>query len=253
MNSHWQSAGLLLLRTGTAGLMLAGHGIELFQRFTTLRAQPPHAFYPVNGTALGLIGLIEVVCGVLMIIGLGTRIAAGVFAFTLLCVAFFAHGDAALFSSMKEAAILYAIPAVALAFTGAGGFSLDGLIHRRMQRSDRTRPGKKFEPVPFDDVYDKMKKIGSDGTIMMWVLFISLPIPIVGPVLLIAVLVRLGDWQRIVKRSPDLAKLIAMKPSPDPDISAFKRARIVFLITIFLWIGVALTVGIGVLIHSLQQ
>ena len=82
-----------------------------------------------SSPSLGLATFGELVCGVLIALGLGTRLAAIPFAFTMLVAMFVAH--AADPWSDKEHAFLFLVPAITLMLTGPGRYSLDALIAAR--------------------------------------------------------------------------------------------------------------------------
>jgi putative oxidoreductase len=99
-----------------------------------------------NQLSLILVVMAEFVCALLVVIGLGTRLAALPIAFAMGVAAFVAHGSdpwtmekayelfasgAAKSLASKEPALLFFIPALALVFTGAGKFSVDALIWPR--------------------------------------------------------------------------------------------------------------------------
>lgn len=122
------SFGLLILRTGVAGMMLLGHGLPKVMDFSAKSAAFPDPLGLGSTISLSLAILAEVVCSIFLILGLFTRLAAVPFFLTMLTAAFLVH--AADPWAKKEFALLYAIPALTLIFTGAGDFSLDGRRQR---------------------------------------------------------------------------------------------------------------------------
>ena len=137
------SVGLLILRLGIAGF-LATHG---WGKVQMLRAgQFEMMGDPIGlGSRLSLWLLMgaEFVCSLLVMAGLGTRLAALPVVFAMGVAAFVAHGHdpwtmeaaAKLFFAgqtkmilAKEPALIFLIVFLALAFTGAGRFSVDALI-----------------------------------------------------------------------------------------------------------------------------
>jgi putative oxidoreductase len=153
-NDVMNSIGLLILRVGVGGFMLT-HGWGKVQMLT-------NGAFDQFGDPIGLgnkASLIlatgaEFVCPLLVILGLATRFAAVPVVFTMGVAAFVAHGSdpwtmgtaaqrfmsgAAKSWASKEPALLFLIPFLALAFTGAGRFSVDALI--RAKRSGRRRGG----------------------------------------------------------------------------------------------------------------
>ncbi len=123
------SLGLLALRLGIGLPMAVAHGWPKLQRL--LGADPqfadPLGIGVVPSLALATFG--ELVCGLAIAVGLATRLATIPFATTMLVALFFVHsGDP---WSDQETAFIYLVPAVALALTGPGRFSIDAWIARR--------------------------------------------------------------------------------------------------------------------------
>jgi putative oxidoreductase len=130
--------GLLLLRA-SFGLHLALlHGLPKFQGFPQRAAGFGD---PLGvGSRASLIAAIgaELFCGLLLVVGLFTRAAAAVIAFTMAVIAFVHHASAVW--SKRELALLYLTAALTLLVTGPGRFSLDaGLIPRLLQRRSGRR------------------------------------------------------------------------------------------------------------------
>lgn len=124
------SLGLLILRL-TGALMLIGHGWGKLQKMSE---NVDKWADPLGiGSQWSLYGTIgaEVGCAALIVLGLFTRLSAVGLAFTMGVAAFMVHQADPLFAKAppsKEMALLYLIPALTLLFTGAGKFSLDGVI-----------------------------------------------------------------------------------------------------------------------------
>ncbi len=126
------SGGLLLLRVGFGGMMAVGHGWVKVQNF----AAHSNEFVDFAGLgpklSLSLAILGELGCGALLVIGLGTRLAAVPFAITMIVAMMTAHAADPIFMTgtggAKEPALLYLIPALTLFFTGPGMFSLDAML-----------------------------------------------------------------------------------------------------------------------------
>jgi len=137
------SWGLLVLRVLT-GLMLAvGHGWPKVMAFEKLKDDwfVP-AFLPFLSPPVSLLLTIgaELVAASLLVIGLMTRPAAAILAFTMAVAAFAVLGKAPSFrgpgvSSAEEPALLCLIPALVLLVTGAGTKSVDSLISKPKRRS----------------------------------------------------------------------------------------------------------------------
>lgn len=109
--------GLLLLRVLLAAGLLT-HGIAKIANFLD----------PLGiGVLPALLGAIfaEVVCSILVLIGLWTRLTVLPLIFTFIVVFFVVGGGAAF--AQRELAYLYLAGWVVLFFTGAGRFSVDAL------------------------------------------------------------------------------------------------------------------------------
>lgn len=114
---------LLILRLGVGGLMLT-HGIpKLINLFDNnpIRFADPLGIGVEGSLALAVFS--EVICSVLIIIGLGTRLAVIPLFFTMF-VAFFVVQGADPFKT-KELAMFFMIVYLALFLTGSGKYSLD--------------------------------------------------------------------------------------------------------------------------------
>lgn len=137
------SLGLIVLRVGVGLLMLIGHGVGKIEKFDVLKEGfPVPTFWPLSMmspffSVLATIGA-EVICAGLIVIGLATRPAAFILAFTMIVAAFNINAGEPWFAQgavgPKEGAVLYLIPAVAILLAGAGSFSLDAVIYKGNRR-----------------------------------------------------------------------------------------------------------------------
>lgn len=137
------SLGILILRIGTGLMMFLGHGLGKIQNFAKAKDSfPVPDFLPLNlmSPPVSLMATIgaEAVCSCLIILGLATRPAAFIFAFTMTVAAFHIHGSGPWFlggaPGAKEPALLYLIPAVAILLSGAGQYSLDAAILKERRK-----------------------------------------------------------------------------------------------------------------------
>ena len=122
--------GLLLLRLSIGSTMLFSHGLPKLMKWGEMSDHFPD---PIGlGSTLSLAMAIgaEVGASILLILGLGTRLAAVPLAFTMLVAIFVIHGDDPW--NKKEFAMLYLIPYVMLMFTGAGRFAVDTKLKGRL-------------------------------------------------------------------------------------------------------------------------
>ena len=143
---HTASLGIFVLRFGTGLLMLLGHGIPKIQNFGAAKdGFPTPSFYPLSTMSnpvslMATIG-VEVGCSALLILGLATRPAAFLFAFTMIVAAFDVHSSGPWFMGQgdgpKEPGLLYLIPAVAIILAGAGKYSFDASIAKEGRRRRR--------------------------------------------------------------------------------------------------------------------
>lgn len=138
------SLGLLILRIGTGLLMLFGHGLGKLQGFAEKKSGfPVPDFFPLKymSPSVSLVAAIgaEVGCAALLVLGLATRPAAFILAFTMTVAAFNILAAGPLFMSggpgAKEPALLFLIPCVALLLSGAGSFSIDAMILKDRRRN----------------------------------------------------------------------------------------------------------------------
>jgi putative oxidoreductase len=140
------SIGLLILRLGLGGC-LAAHGWAKVQMVMGGEFEAFGDPIGLGSTAsLLLVTFAEFVCSLLVLAGLATRVAAVPVVITMGVAAFVAHGGdpwtmgrgAELFMSgaaqswaSKQPALMFLIAFLALIFTGAGRYSVDGLLRRR--------------------------------------------------------------------------------------------------------------------------
>ncbi len=120
---------ILLLRLGVGGLMLT-HGIP---KLIHLFGSDPIQFGDPIGigveASLTLAVFSEVICSVLIIIGLGTRLASIPLIITMVVAFFIVHAADPL--QQKELALFFMIVYVVLLLTGSGKYSLDHYLLKR--------------------------------------------------------------------------------------------------------------------------
>ncbi len=145
------SVGLLLLRLGMGGYLLT-HGLSKL-RMLQSGAEFGDPIGIGSQASLLLSTSAEFLCAILVMVGLGTRLAAIVVAINMAVAAFVAHAadpwtmESAAMAFMsgaskswgsKEPALLYLLGFLPLVFTGPGRFSLDHLVMGRWR--GRRRP-----------------------------------------------------------------------------------------------------------------
>ena len=119
----------LLFRLAGGGLMLT-HGVGKLDRlFSGEPIQFPDPLGVGTTASLGLTVFAEVLCALLIIVGLTTRFASVVLMFTMLVATFIIHADDPF--GRQELPLLYATIYFVIAMTGAGKFSIDNWIYSR--------------------------------------------------------------------------------------------------------------------------
>jgi len=131
------SIGLLVLRVSTGLMMLLGHGVDKLKGFGAMSEKfPVPSFFPLKymSPQISLMATIgaEVVAASLLVLGLATRPAAFVLAFTMVVAAFDIHGADPF--GKKELALMYLVAATVILLAGAGKFSLDARIFKDGKR-----------------------------------------------------------------------------------------------------------------------
>ena len=131
-----QSFALLFLRVGVGGLLLYGRGFVKVTHFAELfdRFQDPLGLG--SEVSLVLVILVEVVCALLVVLGLFTRLAAVPIVATIVLALLFVHGGDPW--ARIEVALLYLIPFASIIIAGPGWYSLD---HARKRRRKKRRAG----------------------------------------------------------------------------------------------------------------
>lgn len=133
----YPSVGLLVLRLGVGLSMALAHGWPKVGRLLgddPIRFADPFGIGETPSLVLAIFG--ELGCGLLIALGLGTRLATIPFAVTMLVAMFYAHGDDPW--RMKEPAFLFLVPAITLLFAGPGRLSLDALVVDRLRARSKS-------------------------------------------------------------------------------------------------------------------
>ena len=117
----WAPHALALLRIVTALLFIA-HGTGKLLGF------PELGFRPELFSLFGLAGAIEIVGGILLILGLFTRPVAFILSGEMAVAYFMAHAPNAFFpiQNQGESAVLFCFIFLFLVFAGPGAWSFDG-------------------------------------------------------------------------------------------------------------------------------
>ena len=126
--SRYQPQLLGILRI-VAGLLFLAHGVVKLIGFPP--GAPPGPQDPL--TLLGIAGIIELVAGVLIVLGLFTRLAAFIAAGEMAVAYWMMHAPQSFYpvANQGDAAILYCFLFLYLVAAGPGAFSVDGARARR--------------------------------------------------------------------------------------------------------------------------
>lgn len=139
-----------------AGFLFWQHGAQ--KLFGMLGRDAPVDFF----TLMGLAGILEVVGGVLLVLGLFTRPVAFILSGQMAWAYFSSHAPNGFWPIMNrgELAALYSFLFLYIAARGGGAFSLDGLMKLRKQRKTQaiSTAGEKEEisPPPVEDTYPEL-------------------------------------------------------------------------------------------------
>jgi putative oxidoreductase len=119
----------LLLRFVLGGLMIM-HGLPKIQNYSEyVNGFDPIGLGPDVSLSLAIFG--ELICGVLLVIGLFTRLATIPVLITMAVAFFVVHGADEF--QVKELSFVYMILALVLFFLGGGKYSLDAALFRKKE------------------------------------------------------------------------------------------------------------------------
>ena len=127
--AKWEPQALSVLRI-ISGFLILQHGL---QKVFGLIAPTPQYQTPPLGSLGGISGLLELVGGVLLLIGLFTRPAAFILSGLLAVGYFMAHAPGGFWPILNkgELAALYSFVFLYLFFAGGGPWSVDHCLRRR--------------------------------------------------------------------------------------------------------------------------
>lgn len=117
--------GMLVLRV-VLGLLVASHGYAKLIKFSTLKYKFMNFMHLGSTTSLSLIIFAELVCGILLALGLFTRLASIPIIIGMAVVVFMASGGD-IFGT-GERGMMYLAAAVTVLFCGPGRISVDGAM-----------------------------------------------------------------------------------------------------------------------------
>jgi putative oxidoreductase len=118
-------AGLLVLRLSLGLSMLFLHGWSKFTGFGAMSGKFADPFGVGPSASLAMAVFAEVVCALLLALGLFTRFAAAMLAVTMAVAFFIVHKGALSGPGSGELAFVYLAGYVALLIAGPGRYSLD--------------------------------------------------------------------------------------------------------------------------------
>ncbi|MCH2175973.1 MAG: DoxX family protein [Lentisphaeria bacterium] len=132
--------GLLIGRISLGCLMLFGHGLGKLQKYSILTDKFPDPLGIGSQLSLTLAIFAEVICSILLMIGLGTRLALTQLIATMIVAAFIVLNELPFFAApgekSKEMALMYLTGYIILFFTGPGKFSIDEKISNLIKKDD---------------------------------------------------------------------------------------------------------------------
>jgi len=130
----WSPKALSLLRL-ISGLLFLQHGLQKIFNFPPAAAPPgaaaaAHSLPPMIMAA----GWIEIVCGVLMALGLFTRAAAFIASGEMAVAYFMAHAPGGIYpiNNHGDLAVLMCFVYFYFVFSGPGPLSLDGMMKKKI-------------------------------------------------------------------------------------------------------------------------
>lgn len=131
------AAGLALLRVVLAAVMIA-HGAQKVFTFTLggTAASFADMGVPAASVAGPVLAIFELVGGVVLLLGLGTRLVAALNAAAMVGALVLVHLEAGFFAADGgyELVLVLAAASAALVLTGPGTWSVDALVARRSSR-----------------------------------------------------------------------------------------------------------------------
>ncbi|WP_247236104.1 DoxX family protein [Telluribacter sp. SYSU D00476] len=121
--------GLVILRLSVGSLM-AIHGIDKLSSFSVYSSQFSDPIGLGSKTALGLVILAEFIGGLTLCLGLLTRFFSFLIFVTMAVAVFVAHGQDPF--AVKELAFLFFLTSFSLMVSGAGNYSVDAFIDKKV-------------------------------------------------------------------------------------------------------------------------
>ena len=126
-----QSTGLMLLRIGVSIFMILLHGWPKFSNYSEAKFTFFDPFGLGSEFSLALAIFAEIICSVLLVTGLFTRIAVILLAITMIVAAFLFNAGQELI--VREKGILYLMIYLFLLLVGPGKYSADVFLFDRQK------------------------------------------------------------------------------------------------------------------------
>jgi putative oxidoreductase len=123
-----EDLGYLFLRVGAGGTMFWWHGLPKLLSFSDRMDSFADPFGISPAISLVLIIIAEVLCSLLLVLGLWTRLATIPLIIGMSVIIFMVNGDSPF--KDNELAIVYLIIFMTLFFTGSGRYSIDRITFR---------------------------------------------------------------------------------------------------------------------------
>ena len=129
LDKHGRDGAALVLRLGFSFFLAANHGLPKLLKFADkhLTFADPLGVSPTVSMALAIFG--ELVCPILVAVGLLTRLAALPALITMFVAGVLVHDEDIL--GKGEPALVFGLGYLAILLLGGGRFSLDALVRRR--------------------------------------------------------------------------------------------------------------------------
>jgi|GraSoiStandDraft_43_1057313.scaffolds.fasta_scaffold263402_1 putative oxidoreductase len=121
---------LLVIRVWFGMMLFSRHGFDKLMNFSRLSTRFADPLHVGSKASLVLVILAEVVCSLLVVVGLGTRVAAAIVVIDLGVAFAVVHHFRLVGQGNGEMAFMYIGGFLALIIAGAGRWSIDALRHR---------------------------------------------------------------------------------------------------------------------------
>jgi putative oxidoreductase len=131
--------GLLIGRISFGGMMLLSHGLPKMEKYGEIADKFPDPLGVGSPVSMALAVFAEFFCSALLVIGLGTRLAATQLIATMMVAVFLVHSGDPFFAASgepsKEFALVYLTAFLLIFLAGPGRYSVDAVIPR-MDKKD---------------------------------------------------------------------------------------------------------------------